>query len=138
MNSPDNALTGLAVNVTIAVAAALGKIAVYDSDANGRPNNLITETADMDFSTAGVKTGTVAITMRQGRTYWLALRHSSTATLSTWAATATPDINGGAPATTQRKILRRTTVYSSAGVSNWGWLSSEITTAGATAIWLKV
>ena len=131
-------VTGLAVNVTTAVAAALGKIAVYDSDAAGRPNALITETADLDFSTVGVKTATVAITLRQGRTYWLAVRHSSTATLSTWAATATPDINGGAPVTTQRKIVRRTLAYATAATATWGWLASEINAAGTTSVWLKV
>ena len=79
----DSALTGRAVHVTVALAAALGKIAVYASDALGRPNALIIETADLDFSTVGVKTGTVALTLRQGRTYWLAIRHTSTSTLST-------------------------------------------------------
>ena len=134
----DTPVTGLAVNVTTLIAAALGKIAVYDSDGMGRPNNLIVETADLDFSTIGVKTATVSITLRQGRTYWLAVRHSSTATLSTWAGTATPDLNGGTPQTTLRKSVRRTLAYATAATPTWGWLSSEINAAAATAVWLKV
>ena len=134
----DNAVTGVAVNVTTLLAAALGKVVVYDSDATGRPNNLIVETADMDFSIAGVRTATLSITLRQGKTYWFGIRHSSTATLSTWLGTATPDINGGAPVTTARKVLRRTLAYATAATSSWGWLSSEINAGLATAIWLKV
>jgi hypothetical protein len=116
----------------------LGKIVVYDSDANGRPNALVVETADLDFSTVGVKTATVSITLRQGRTYWLGIRHSSTATLAAWLGTATPDINGGAPVTTARKVVRRTLAYATAATSTWGWSAAEINAAQATAIWLKV
>ncbi len=134
----DNAVTGLAVNVTTLVAAALGKIVVYDSDINGRPNNLLVETADLDFSTIGVKTATVSLTFRQGKTYWLGIRHNSTATLSAWLSTSTPDINGGAPSTTARKVARRTLTYATAATSTWGWASSEINPGQATAIWLKV
>lgn len=134
----DMPLTGLAVNVTTLLAAALGKIVVYDSDANGRPNALLVETADLDFSTAGVKTATVSMTLRQGKTYWLGTRHSSTATLSAWLGTATPDINGGAPVTTARKVVRRTLAYATAATSTWGWSAAEINSALATAIWLKV
>ena len=134
----DNPVTGLAVNVSTAVASALGKIVVYDSDASGRPNALLVETADLDFSATGVKTATVTLTFRQGKTYWLGIRHSSTATLSTWSANGTPDINGGSPVTTARKVVRRTLTYGTAATSSWGWTSSEINSAAATAIWLKV
>ncbi len=134
----DNAVTGLAANVTTLVAAALGKFVVYDCDASGRPNALLLETADLDFSTVGVKTATVSITLRQGKTYWLGIRHSSTATLSAWLSTSTPDINGGAPTTTARKVVRRSLAYATAASSIWGWSSAEINAAAPTAIWLKV
>lgn len=51
----DITLDRLAVNVTTLIAGALGKIVVYSSDATGRPGPLLLETADLDFSTAGVK-----------------------------------------------------------------------------------
>lgn len=134
----DSAVSGLAVNCTAAVASALGKLVVYDSDSLGRPNALLLETADLDLSTTGVKTGAVSLMLRAGKTYWLGFRSSSTATISTWAPTATPDINGGTPVTAARKILRRTLAYTTTATSTWGFLSSEISSAAAPAIWLQV
>jgi hypothetical protein len=134
----DLAATGLAVNVTTAVASALGKIVVYASDANGRPAALILETGDLDFSTTGVKTATISQNLYAGRTLWLGIRHSSTATLSAWALTATPDLNGEAPMTTARKTLRRTLTYATAAPSTWGFVSTETSSAAATAIWVKI
>ena len=134
----DTVVTGIAANCTTAVAASLGKFVVYDSDANGRPNALLVETADIDLGTVGVKTATASLTLRQGRTYWLGLRTSSTSTISLWTINATPDINGGAPVTSARKILRRTLAYATPATSTWGFLSSEISNAAAPAIWLRV
>ncbi len=133
----DLTLDRLAVNVTTLIAGALGKIVVYSADATGRPASLLLETADLDFSTAGVKPATVALTLRRGVTYWLGIRHSSTATLSVWAATATPDLNGGSPVTTARKVLRRTMAYATAAPASWGYLASETNAGPGTAIWLR-
>jgi Protein of unknown function (DUF2793) len=134
----DLAIDRLAINVTTLVAAALSKIVIYSSDAAGRPNALIVETADLDCATTGVKNATVSLTLRQGVTYWIGVRNSSTATLSAWAVAATPDINGGTPQTTARKTLQRTLTYATAAPSTWGFLSSEINAAVATAVWLRV
>ena len=133
----DITLDRLAVNVTTLIAGALGKIVVYSSDATGRPGPLLLETADLDFSTAGVKAATVALTLRRGVTCWLGIRHSSTATLSAWASTATPDLNGGSPVTTARKVLRRTLAYATAAPASWGYLASETNVGPGTAIWLR-
>jgi Protein of unknown function (DUF2793) len=133
----DLALDRLAVNVTTLIAGALGKIVVYSADATGRPASLLLETADLDFSTAGVKAAAVALTLRRGITYWLGIRHSSTATLSAWASTATPDLNGGSPVTTARKVLRRTLAYATAAPASWGYLASETNAGPGTAIWLR-
>ena len=127
----------LSVNVTTLIAAALGKIVVYSADATGRPASLLLETGDLDFATIGVKPATAAITLRRGITYWLGIRHSSTATLSAWASTATPDLNGGAPVTTARKVLRRTLAYATAAPGTWGYLASETNAGPGTAIWLR-
>lgn len=129
----------LLLNCVTAVAGALARILIYGSDAQGRPDALLLETADLDLSTTGAKLATMALTLRQGRTVWLGIRHSSTATLSTWPATATPDVNGGAtPATTARKVLRRTLPWGSAAPTPWGFASSEINPAAATSIWLRM
>jgi hypothetical protein len=133
----DVTLDRLAINCTGAVASALAKIAVYTSDANGRPDQRLTETGDLDCSTAGTKLATVTLTLRRGTVYWIGVRHNSTATLSAWAATATPDINGGAIVPTARKVLRRTLAYASAAPASWAFVSSEINAGPATAVWLR-
>lgn len=127
-----------AVNVTTGVASAQGKVVIYSADANGRPDALLLETGNLDLSAAAVASVAASITLREGITYWIGLRHSSTATLSTWALGGTPDINGGAPATTTRKLLRRSLAYATAAPSSWGFTSSEITGGAAPAIWLRV
>ena len=129
----------LAINCTTAVAAALAKLVVYGSDALGRPDALLLETADIDLSTVGVKLATSTLTLRQGRNYWIGLRHSSTATVSVWAGTATPDINGGTTiSTTARKVLRRTLTYATAAPASWVFTSTEINAAAAPAVWLRI
>jgi hypothetical protein len=139
MPRADVMLDRLTINCTTAVAGALARILIYGSDANGRPDALLLETADLDLSTIGVKAATVALSLRQGRTVWLGIRHSSTATLSTWPVAATPDVNGGTlPVTAARKVLRRTIAWGSSAPSPWGFTSAEINSAAATAIWLRV
>jgi hypothetical protein len=133
----DVTLDRLGINCTVAVASALAKIAVYASDANGRPDQRLTETGDLDCSTTGAKLATVSRTLRRGTVYWIGVRHSATATLSSWAALATPDINGGTIVTTARKVLRRTLTYATAAPTSWGFLSSEINAGPATAVWLR-
>lgn len=128
----------MAINVTTEVAGALGKIAVYGSDANGRPDQLILETGDLDLGTPGVRSIAASLTLRTGRTCWFGLRHSSTATVSVWSTSGTADINGGAPATTARKTLQRTIAYATAAPATWGFDASEINASVATAIWLRM
>lgn len=135
----DLAVDALGVNCTTAVAAALCKLVVYEALANGQPGGLLFETATADLSTVGNKVLAASLTVYRGRTYWLGVRHSSTAALSTWGLQATPDINGGASmVTTARKTLRRTVTFANAAPANWGFVSSEITASAATAIWLRM
>jgi hypothetical protein len=134
----DLAVDQMAINVTTEVAGALGKIAVYSADANGRPDQLILETGDLDLGTLGVRSIAAALTLRAGRTYWFGLRHSSTATVSVWSTSGTADINGGTPATTARKTLQRTIAYATAAPTTWGFDPSEINASVATAIWLRM
>ena len=133
----DITIDRLSVNVTTLIAAALGKIVLYAADATGRPATLILETGDLDFATVGLKEAIVAQTLRCGITYWIGIRHSSTAILSAWASTATPDLNGGAPVTTARKVLRRTLAYATAAPGTWGYLASETNAGPGTAIWMR-
>ena len=128
----------LTVNVTTLVAGALGKIVVYEADGNGRPSDLIAETGTLDFATVGLKSTAVTLTLRQGKTYWFGIRHSATATLSTWVVGATPDLGCGAPLTAARKTLRRVLAFATPAPTTWGYLSSESSTGLATAIWLRM
>ena len=135
----DGVIDRLTVNCTTAVAAALGKLVVYASDALGRPAGLIVETADLDFGTTGVKAATVSLNLLEAKCYWLGIRHSSTATLSAWQLYATPDLNGGnTPVTTARKVFRRTLAYGTAAPASWGYASVELNSANATAVWLRL
>jgi hypothetical protein len=134
------ALDRVACNVLTAVAGGLGRIVIYESDANGRPSTLLLETADIDCSTTGIKEVVVSVTLQRGRTYWAGVRHSAAFTLTGWLAAMTPDINGGtAPILTARKVLRRTLAFATPAPTNWGYTSTEITAGGvATAIWLRL
>lgn len=132
-------IDAVSLNCTTGVSSALAKVAVYSSDANGRPNTLLFETSDADLSTTGVKDLAASYTFISGITYWFAVRTSSTAVLSSWQAGSTPDINGGAVSTASRRIIRRASAtYASAAPSPWTWSGSEITNANATAVWLRV
>lgn len=131
-------LDQMAIYVTTAVAAALAKIVVYASDDLGRPASLMGETDPIDLSTTGFKYGLMPVSVRQGQTYWLGLRTSSSATVSAWQPYTTPDINGGTvPSTASRKILRRIVTFTTAAPASWGFLSSEITASNPPAIWMR-
>jgi hypothetical protein len=138
MARADVAIDALIVNVTTLIAGALGRIVAYAADANGRPDQLILESADLDFGSTGNKTATVALTLRQGVTTWFGIRHSGAAVLSAWQPTATPDLNGGSPATQARKVLRRSLAFATPAPSSWGYLASELSNGSATAIWMRV
>jgi hypothetical protein len=129
---------GLAVNVTTLAAGALGRIVVYSADANGRPDQRLLETADLDLGVAGVRVASAALTLRQGVTYWFGIRHSAGPTMSVWQASGTPDLNGGQPSTQARKILRRTLAFGTPAPAVWGFAASELSNGSACAIWLRV
>jgi hypothetical protein len=135
----DLVVNGWAVNVTAAVAAAQGRIVLYSAGANGLPDQLLLEGGLLDFATTGVKTEAItARTLWQGRPVWLGIRHSAAVTLSAWAGTATPDLNGGTPVTTARKVLRKTLAFATPAPTAWTYLAAELNAQSATAIWLRM
>ena len=134
----DLTIDAVQVNVSTGVAGAQGKVVCYGSDANGRPDVRLFETAALDFATIGLKTGTIAFTFLRGETYWFGLRHSSTATVTLWPSTGVPDLNGGAPAPGgARKVLRRAITFASAAPTPWVWSSAEMQAGPPAAIWLR-
>jgi hypothetical protein len=127
------------LNCTTSVAGALARVLLYASDPQGRPAFLLTESTDIDLTAIGARIGTLTGTLRQGRTYWIGLRTSGVATVTAWATSATPDINGGTmPTTLLRKVLRRTVAWGTPTPASWGYTSTEINPAAAAAIWLRI
>ncbi len=68
-------LDRLALAIQTTVATAVGRIGIYDSDANIYPNNLLGETGELDLSTAGTTPGTavaLSLALLPGKVYWAA------------------------------------------------------------------
>lgn len=135
----DMVVDRISANCTAGVSLAVGRGLIYAADAMGRPATLIAESADLDLSIAGMKTAAIGAALRQGRIYWVGFRHSSSASISTWPTTATPDINGGfAPSITLRKVVRRTIPWTSAPPAIWNFAQAEVNAANAPALWLRM
>jgi len=127
----------IALNVSTAVASAQGKLLIYGSNALGQPTNRIFESAALDFSTTGFKTAAISVTFRKGQVYWIGIRHSSTATLTTFATGATPDLTTSDLTLQLRKVLRRTLAFATAAPDPWGYLSTETVNGSAVATFLR-
>jgi hypothetical protein len=115
----------LGVAVSTAVAGALAKVVIYNSDTNGWPGTLLFETADLDCSTAALREDIVSFTFQAGVKYWLGVVHNSTATLRTIPVSSAVNLgltsgNGTAYAT----ILRRTVTYANLP-SPWNFTNSD-------------
>lgn len=135
----DIAFDRLVVNCTTAVAGALARLALYEANSQGLPGTLLAETEDIDLSLTGPRHASLSFTLRQGRTVWLGLRHSSTATVSQWPTAGTPDLNGGTvPATTARKIIRRVIPWTTPLPAEWAYGAGEFSTNAGPAIWLRI
>lgn len=65
------------MEVTTAVAGALGRLLIF-SDLNGLPSAKLYESANLDLSTLGFKSGSIGFTFTGGVTYWLAFHLGST------------------------------------------------------------
>jgi len=128
----------LGINVTTAAASSNAKIVVYDSDIDGRPDQRITETGNLDCSSTGAKTATVSIAFKKGKQYWLGVRTSSTQTISAFQPYTSPNLDMAAIATTQTKTLQRTLAFATAAPAAWAYVASEAATTSAPAIWLRV
>lgn len=134
----DVTVTSLNLSVTTAVASALAKIVLYESDDFGRPTNKLVETADLDCSSTGFKSDTCSVALQRGKVYWRGFRHSSTATLAVLSGAATYFLNIGARASSGQTLLRRTLTYATAAPSTWGYTSSELGAQNPPAVWLGI
>jgi len=127
-----------AINVTVLLVGGTAKIVLYSSDSEGKPSTLLAETATFATAVTGVKTVALAYSFVKGTQYWLGLRGSGVFTVSTWAPGATPDISGGSPVTSARKIIRKAAMtYANAALDPFTYTSAEINNNAAPAIWLR-
>jgi hypothetical protein len=75
----------LSINVTTLFAGANGRILIY-SNLNGKPDQKIFESANLDCSTLGTKTALLSYNFIPGETYWLCTHFSSSGVSATLQA----------------------------------------------------
>lgn len=68
--------TSFSINVTAAQTGANGIILIYSS-LNGKPDQKLYESANLDCSTIGVKTALLSFTFSAGVTYWICTQFSN-------------------------------------------------------------
>lgn len=80
--------------VTTIVASAQGRIAIYNSDANGLPaSQFYYASSSLDFgASSGLKEHVAPLTFAANTLYWMGVHHSSTATLRAHALGSLPQI----------------------------------------------
>ena len=118
----------VAVNVTTLIAGALGRVVIYMADVDGRPDSLILRRRTWHFLDHRAEDRAHRPDpAAAARTYWIGIRHSSTATLSAWALTATPDLNGGtAGHHGAQDPCGAPLAFATAAPATWGFMAGEI------------
>jgi hypothetical protein len=125
----------LVVDVSTQVAAALGRIVVYSCDVNGWPDAKVYESAALDFSTLGAKTG-AGFTFAADTPYWVGVHHSSTATLRSLVtgALVALDVSAGTGTNTVASVVRRTSAFAGGAPSPFGFAAAQITNNVGVAV----
>jgi hypothetical protein len=78
--------SSLYINVTTLVSGSLCRILIY-SDLNGKPNEKLYESVDLDCSTIGLKTATLSFAFNAGTINWLAFHSNSNPSIQLIPAT---------------------------------------------------
>lgn len=73
--------SGFYINCSSLQAASLARILVF-SDLNGKPDQKLFESSNLDLSTTGIKTATTSFSIVAGTTYWLCVHAFGTAALT--------------------------------------------------------
>lgn len=122
------------LNIATAVVGGLAKVAIYDSDAQGRPANKLFETGDIDGSVTGDRFVAQAYNFVAGKTYWIGTRTNSSSLLI--YGVARQPIQGlttGLTSNNQnRNLLRRTITYATPAPASWGFSNAEGASQAAT------
>ena len=139
----DMVIDQIGINCATAVASATAKIVVYAADANGLPSGApLFEGGDLDLSGTGYKSSAVSLTFSKGTKFWLAVRSSSTATISANQVYTSLSIDAGdTPVTTApAKVIRRLGVTYANPAPSWVFAESEIVSAAtfpAYTFWMR-
>lgn len=134
-------VSGMKASISTGVGGANVKLVLYDTDSNGRPTTLLGETSSISAASAVVVGGAfgggnVALT---AKTYFVGIRHSSTASIDTWDNRAVPRLNAGTASTAARCLFRRAGVTFASGAPNpWVYSAAEINTGSGASLWLTV
>lgn len=109
------------------ISGALGRIAVYSSDAQGWPDQLLYYgDTDLNFTTTGYKYHTCSFTFERGTQYWLGIHQSSTATLRTINVSSAVNLGvNGSAGSNYFTILRRTITYASGAPTAWNFVTAD-------------
>ena len=127
-----------AIAVSTAVAGALAKIVIYDSDDDGLPNNLIYESGNIDCSTTGGKEQVIDITFEENRIYWLGYRHSSTATLRSIVSSSALNMGmSSSNSSTMLSCLRKTLAFATPAPAVWTPLDADAVFAAPPSVRLR-
>lgn len=140
MSAADLSIDRIGVSVSTGVASATAKLVIYNADSDGMPDTVAWEGAsNLDCSSAAFVEETLTFTFTGGKRYWLAVRHSSTATLR-----STPISNLGnlglasSNGTAYNTVLRRSVTYANAAPDPFSFTTSDYTTnAAATSIRMR-
>lgn len=129
----------LGVSISTAVAGALFKAIIYNSDELGRPLTVLIESGNIDAASTGTKFATIApVTLAAGKTYWIGIRSSSTATLRTLAVASSPVLaytNAATPVAQGVLILTETFANAAAP---WVYASGQHSNALVPLVLMRV
>jgi hypothetical protein len=119
------------IEVTTGVASALARIALYNADAStGLPTSRIGVSGDLDCSTSSTtQTWSVSHTFAAYTVYWIAVHHSSNATLRGIAVGAMRALGEASTGSAKYTIARRTGVTFGSGTPDPMSFSGSFTSA---------
>jgi len=120
-------ISELGVSVSTAAAGALVRCFIYASGDDGWPSALLYEgDTDLSASTIAFVAHSLDFTFDSGRTYWVGVRHSSTAALRTVVASSAANLGlATAAGNTYFTVLRRTLAFATPLPQNWGFLLAD-------------
>ena len=120
----------IGVAVSTGVAGALGRCFIYMAGDSGWPDDLLYEgEADLDFSAAAFVSHALSpvFTFEAGRTYWLGVRHSSTATLRGIPLTSVVNLGlQSNVAAAYFTIVRRSLAFATPLPAKWGFVAGDL------------